>query len=71
MPSPEIVKPRMPVELSVNDILDPANDKPKSVAPFTISSSSTEVSFVVWNVMVKPKSKSQNHDSFHLRSYFS
>ncbi|EJD76039.1 exonuclease [Loa loa] len=34
MPSPEIPKPRMPVELSVDDILDPANDKPKtSVAP--------------------------------------
>ncbi|KAK6103170.1 Exonuclease family protein [Brugia pahangi] len=34
MPSPEIPKPRMPVELSVDDILDPANDKSRiSVAP--------------------------------------
>ncbi|EJW86988.1 hypothetical protein WUBG_02101 [Wuchereria bancrofti] len=34
MPSPEISKPKMPVELSVDDILDPANDKSRiSVAP--------------------------------------
>ncbi|VDO07158.1 exonuclease family protein [Brugia malayi] len=34
MPSPEIPKPRMPVELSVDDILDPANDKSRiSAAP--------------------------------------
>ncbi|VDK84123.1 unnamed protein product [Litomosoides sigmodontis] len=43
VPSPEILKPRMPVELSVDDILDPANDKPKATtALFTNSSSSIE-----------------------------
>ncbi|CAG9534440.1 unnamed protein product [Cercopithifilaria johnstoni] len=43
MPSPEILKPRMPVELLVDDILDPANYKAKTVAaPSANSSSSIE-----------------------------
>ncbi|VDO47928.1 unnamed protein product [Onchocerca flexuosa] len=43
MPSPEIPKSRMPVELLVDDILNPANDNPKnSTAPSGNSSGPTE-----------------------------
>uniref|UniRef100_A0A8R1XL14 Exonuclease domain-containing protein n=1 Tax=Onchocerca volvulus TaxID=6282 RepID=A0A8R1XL14_ONCVO len=43
MPSPEIPKSRIPVELLVDDILDPANDNPKnSTAPSGNSSDLTE-----------------------------
>ncbi|VDN06347.1 unnamed protein product [Thelazia callipaeda] len=42
-PSPEITKPKMPVELPVNEILDPSNDKPKTyIVPSTSGSSLVE-----------------------------
>ncbi|MCP9261487.1 RNA exonuclease 1-like protein [Dirofilaria immitis] len=43
MPSPEIPKPAMPVELSVDEILDPANDKPKILLPRLLTLQNTKV----------------------------
>ncbi|VBB27493.1 unnamed protein product [Acanthocheilonema viteae] len=58
MPSPEIIKPRMPVELLVDDILDPANDKPETIAVSSANSSSSIESTKVSEMSLNDYAKS-------------